>query len=76
MLQNASHSKGCENICKAVYRNVVYLSVYRRELVVVGFEAADEEGLAERQSLHQGVQRLSELTAQRGDLSPLLISLQ
>lgn len=37
-------------------------------LVVVGFEAADEERLADRQSLHEGVQRLTELAAQRRHL--------
>lgn len=36
-----------------------------RLLVTVGLKAADEERLAGRQSLHEGVQRLTELTAQR-----------
>lgn len=44
-----------------------------RLLVVVGFEAADEEGLAGGQSLHEGVQRHSELTAQRRHLLAFVV---
>lgn len=36
--------------------------------MVVRLEAADEERVAGGQSLHQGVQRLTELTAQRRHL--------
>lgn len=39
-----------------------------RLLVIVGFEAADEERLAGGQGLHQGVQRLAKLAAQCGHL--------
>lgn len=39
-----------------------------RLLLIVGFEAADEERLAGGQSPHEGVQRLTELTAQRRHL--------
>lgn len=42
--------------------------IHLRLLVVVGFETADEERLAGRQSLHEGVQRLPELAAQRRHL--------
>lgn len=38
--------------------------IHLRLLVIVGFEAANEERLAGGQSLHEGVQRLTELTAQ------------
>lgn len=46
--------------------------IHLRLLVVVGFEAADEVGLAEGQSLHEGVQRLTELTTQRLHLFPFV----
>lgn len=39
---------------------VIYLGL----LVIVGFEASNEERMADGQSLHEGVQRLTELTAQ------------
>lgn len=41
-------------------------------LIVVGFEAADEMGLAFGQGIHEGVQGLTELTAQRGHLPPAI----
>ncbi len=37
--------------------------VHLRSLVIVGFDASDEERLTGRQSLHEGVQRLTKLTA-------------
>lgn len=33
-------------------------------LKVIGFNAADEKGLAHSQRLHQGIQRLAELASQ------------
>lgn len=42
--------------------------IHLRLLLVVGFEASDEERMAGGQSLHEGVQRLTELTAQRRHL--------
>lgn len=42
--------------------------IHLRLLVVVGFEASDEERMAGGQSLHEGVQRLTELTTQRRHL--------
>lgn len=51
------------------YFGYVYCSsscvAHLRQLVIVRFEAADEERLADGQSLHEGVQRLTELTTQR-----------
>lgn len=41
-----------------------FCAIHLRQLVIVRFEAADEERLADGQSLHEGVQRLTELTAQ------------
>lgn len=39
---------------------------YQRLFVLVGFDAADEVGLAAGQDFHQLVQGLSELAGQRG----------
>lgn len=61
----------CRHIVVVVYSSctcVIHLTL----LVIVGFEAADEVGLAEGQSLHEGLQRLTELTAQRRHLLPFV----
>lgn len=49
------------------------LLFYLRLFVVVGLEAADEERLTDGQSLHEGVQRLTELTAQRRNLFTFVV---
>lgn len=49
---------------KTLHKANVYC-IHLRQLVIVWFEAADEERLADGQSLHEGVQRLTELTTQR-----------
>lgn len=60
MFENCHESSGgvcwCCGICSTV--------IYMRLLHAVGLEAADEEGLAGGQSLHQRVEGLTELTAQ------------
>lgn len=50
--------------CGRLYCSSCSCVIHLRLLVVVGFEAADEERLADGQSLHEGVQGLTELTAQ------------
>lgn len=64
MLHTAATVCDCGHLCCGSCSCVIHL----RLLVVVGFEAADEERLAGGQSLHEGVQRLTELTAQRRHL--------
>lgn len=49
-------------------RRLLSRVVYLRLPFIVGLDAADEKGLAVRQSFHERVQRLAELTAQRGHL--------
>lgn len=55
--------------------NLTDVNCYHGQLFVVWFEATYEEGLTERQGLHQRVQRLPELATQSRYLPPRIIYL-
>lgn len=61
--------------CGHLYCSSCSSVIHLRLLFIVGFEAADEERLAGRQSLHERVQRLTELTAQRRHLFTVSLGL-